>query len=263
MTAEQDATAGIDQRNYVGSVLKACRLMEFFDHRRPELTLAEVAERSGMNKTTVYRLLNTLVMAGWLARSGSNAYRPTMRVFQVGSVALASTTLPVEAKPVLRDLAERFGDTAYLMVPSGRVAVCIDAVAGNSPVTVSGIAIGSHLPLHAAAAPVAMLAFVPGLLDTELSHDHREAFTAATVTENERLHTLVDLVREQGYAVSEADYLPDVAAVAAPVFGSDGVCVGTISLGGTYDRIRGERSEEIIAGVREAATTLSARLRGN
>ena len=262
MTPEQDATAGLDQRNYVGSVLKACRLMGYFDHQRPELTLAEVAERSGMNKTTAYRLLNTLVLAGWLARSDAGAYRPTMRVFQIGSVALTSTSLPVEAKPVLRALADEFGDTAYLMVPSGRAAVCIDAVAGDSPVRVTGIAIGSSLPLHAAAGPVAMLGFVPGLLEQELAADDRDAFTPATVTDPDGLRALAARAREQGYAVSEGDYLPDVAAVAAPVFGADGTCVATVSLGGTTERIRGERADAVVAGVRAAAEQLSARLQG-
>lgn len=262
MTSEPDATDGIDQRNYVGSVLKACRLMAYFDHQRPDLTLAEIAERSGMNKTTVYRLLNTLVMAGWLARGDGNSYRPTMRVFQIGSVALASTTLPAEAKPLLRELAENFGDTAYLMVPSGRHAVCIDAVTGDSPVTVSAVAIGSSLPLHAAAGPVTMLAFVPGLLEEELAHHDREPFTPGTVTEAEDLRALVTRVRDQGYAVSEGDFLSDVAAVAAPVFGPDGSCVGTISLGGTVDRIRGQRAAAILDAVRGAAERLTSRLQG-
>ncbi|RQN09090.1 IclR family transcriptional regulator [Aeromicrobium camelliae] len=236
--------------------------MAYFDHQRPELTLAEVAERSGMNKTTAYRLLNTLVMAGWLARSESNAYRPTMRVFQIGSVALASTNLPTEAKPVLRSLADRFGDTAYLMVPSGRNAVCIDAITGDSPVTVNAVAVGSSLPLHAAAGPVTMLAFVPGLLEEELSHDDREPFTPGTITDPEHLRSVVEKVREQGYAVSEGDFLSDVAAVAAPIFGSDGACVGTISLGGTVDRIRGARFDDIVAGVVAAGKDLTARLQG-
>ena len=61
-------------RTLVGSVLRAMRLLDLFDRGRPEMSLAEFARRSGYSKSTTYRLLLTLVEAGWLER------RPCWRI---------------------------------------------------------------------------------------------------------------------------------------------------------------------------------------
>lgn len=259
---DDDVTSGLDQRNYVGSLLKACRLLGYFSHEQPELTLAILAERSGLNKTTVHRLLTTLVMAGWLTRGEGNTYRLTMRVFQIGSIALAGTNLPTEAKPFLRQLAERFGDTAYLMVPSGTVAVCIDSVTGDSPVRVNAVSIGTSLPLHAAAGPITMLAYRPDLLEAVLESP-LASFTEHTATTRADLEGRLAVIRENGYGESDRDYLAQVAAVAAPVFDSSGSLIATLSLGGTADSILGTRRDEIVAAVVEGAQGLTARLNGS
>lgn len=255
-------TNGLDQRNYVSSLLKACRLLGYFSHDQPELTLAALAEHSGLNKTTVHRLLTTLVMAGWLTRGDGNTYRLTMRVFQIGSIALAGTNLPTEAKPFLRRLADQFGDTAYLMVPSGLSAVCIDSVTGDSPVRVNSVEIGTSLPLHVAAGPITMLAYRPDLLAAVLEAP-LTPFTAQTATSRTDLEKRLDVIRDQGYGESDRDYLDQVAAIAAPVFDSTGQLIATLSLGGTADSILGERRQAIIEAVTDCAGELTDRLDGS
>lgn len=248
-------------RETVGSVLRACQLLGHFSAERPVITLAELTAVSGLNKPTVHRLMSSFVEAGWMHRDHSGAYRVRMPVFTIGAAALAGFDLRTEARPELEALAERFGDTAFLMVPSGAGAVCIDRVEGGKPMVLAAVAIGSVLPFHAAAAPVAMVAF-DAELRRRVLREALPAFTDATMVDPEEFAEYLDRARADGIARSRNDYLHGVSAVAAPVLGSGESLIGTISLGGHSDDFAGDagddRAEAVRAAARRLSTTLNA-----
>ncbi|MFR9730684.1 IclR family transcriptional regulator [Saccharopolyspora sp. MS10] len=246
-------------RETVGSVLRACQLLGQFGAERPVITLAELTAASGLNKPTVHRLMSSFVEAGWVHRDHSGAYRVRMPVFAIGSAALAGFDLRTEARPELEALASRFGDTAFLMVPSGAGAVCIDRVEGGKPMVLAAVAIGSVLPFHAAAAPVAMVAFDPELRRRVLA-EPLPAFTGETFVDPAEFAAHLDEVRAGGVARSRDDYLQGVSAVAAPVLGSGGSLIGTISLGGHSDDFTGAPGDLRAAEVRAAAERLTGSL---
>ncbi|MFF8765970.1 IclR family transcriptional regulator [Nocardiopsis dassonvillei] len=254
-----DGEPAVGPKGVVNSVLRACRLLECFTHERHALTLGELAEETGLNKTTVHRLLATLVQVGWVSQRADGAYKVNMRLFAVGSTALAELNLRDEAAPLLRGLAARTGHTAYLMVPSEDGAVCIDLVEGSGPLTIKKIAVGSVLPFHAAAGPMTMLAFSANLRERWLARPLR-SFTAHTMTDEHALRTHLERIASEGYTVSDEDFLDDVGAVAAPVFDSSGGLAATVSLGGPATHFRGSGLVGLIAAVREAAAELSVQL---
>ena len=65
----------LDPKNIVGSIIKGSRLLDLYTTERRELSLSEFATETGFNKTTTYRLLQTLVAVGWLVRSSGGGYR--------------------------------------------------------------------------------------------------------------------------------------------------------------------------------------------
>ena len=247
-----DATS----RETVGSVLRACRLLEHFGADRPVITLAELTAASGLNKPTVHRLMTSFVEAGWVHRDAAGAYRVRMPVFAVGAAALAEFDLRTEARPALEELAARFGDTAFLMVPADAGAVCIDRVEGGKPLVVAGIGIGTVLPWHAAAAPVVMAAVDPTIRERALAGE-LTAFTAATYVDRDGFAAHLAAVRDAGIAISRDDYLGGVSAVAAPVLGRDGALEATLSLGGRSEDFTGEAGDARATAVAEAARRLS------
>ncbi|WP_329236753.1 IclR family transcriptional regulator [Actinoallomurus sp. NBC_01490] len=259
MTAGDQGAAAVDPKNLVVSVLKACQLMECFTREKPNLTLTDLTAATGMNKTTVHRLASTLIRAGWLTRGDGATYRLTMRPFRVGAVALAELSLRGEAVPFLRGLADRFGDTAYLMIPGQEGAVCVDMVQGNNPVRVNTVGVGTVLPYHTAAGPVVMLAFSAELRERWLART-LDQYTSNTLVDAQTLTDHLDKVVRDGYAISEEDYLYGVGAVAAPVFDAQDEIAATLSLGGVNDGFRGSRLLEIIEAVTSSARELSARL---
>ena len=63
------------ESSIVESVVRACRLWQTFYHPEEELTLGQLVERSGLSKTTCFRLLQSLVKGGMIERVGKGAYR--------------------------------------------------------------------------------------------------------------------------------------------------------------------------------------------
>lgn len=243
-------------RDIVGAVLKACSLLEHFDASRPAWTLNDLTSASGMNKTTVHRLMTTLIHAGWVDRTADGAYRVTMPVFEIGSAALVDLDIRTAARPYMSQLADAFGDTAYLMVPADEGAVCIDRLEGNNPLVVAGINIGSVLPYHAAAGPIVMLAYSESLRGRWI-RDDLQAFTDQTITNASALNEHLDAVKSAGYSVSNSDYLSGVAAVAAPILGRGGSVVASISIGGRVEAFEGDALADKIERVRDAAARLT------
>ncbi|WP_262365919.1 IclR family transcriptional regulator [Gordonia sp. OPL2] len=243
-------------REVVGAVLKACSLLEHFGADRPTWTLNELTTVSGMNKTTVHRLMATLIHAGWVDRTDEGAYRIGLRVFEIGSSALEELDIRSAAKRYMNELADAFGDTAYLMVPAEQGAVCIDRVEGANTLVVAGINVGTVLPYHAAAGPTVMLAYSEELRDRWI-HDDLPAFTDRTLVDATELRSHLDVVRREGYSLSNSDYLDGVAAVAAPIVDRSGALIASISIGGRVEAFVGDDLTAKVDRVRDAAARIS------
>nr|WP_246372018.1 IclR family transcriptional regulator [Gordonia humi] len=240
----------------VGALLKACTLLDHFGADQPTWTLNDLTAASGMNKTTVHRLMATLIHAGWVDRTGDGSYRVTVRLFEIGSSALADMDIRSAAQTHMASLAAEFGDTAFLMVPAAEGAVCIDKIDGTASLVVAGINIGTVLPYHAAAGPVVILAHSQSLRDKWIRDDLPE-YTGRTLHTPEALAAHLDEVREVGYSVSDSDFLDDVAAVAAPILDASGRILGSISVGGRAEHFTGAALQTKIARVVAAAARIS------
>lgn len=244
-------------REVVGAVLKACSLLEHFGADQPTWTLNELTTASGMNKTTVHRLMATLIHAGWVDRTDEGAYRIGLRVFEIGSSALEELDIRSAARSYMTELAEAFGDTAYLMVPAEQGAVCIDRVEGKNTLVVAGINVGNVIPYHAAAGPTVMLAYSEKLR-IKWVRDGLPAFTDRTLVDATQLQEHLDTVRRDGYSLSNSDYLDGVAAVAAPILDHSGTLIASISIGGRVEAFQGNNLTAKIDQVRDAATRISS-----
>ncbi len=249
----------MDPKNVVGSLIKASRLLDVFSTDSRDVSLAEFTRAAGYNKTTTYRLLQTMVGIGWLVRSSSGGYRLGPQLLVLGAVARADLDLRNEALPYMQRLADEFGDTAFLMVPAPHGAVVIETVVGANPIRVHGLSAGSVLPYHVGAGPVVLAAFSPDI-ELALLAGKRERFTLHSMTTKAALQARFAAVRKLGHAVSLEDYLPDVAAVAAPILGGDGRAVAALSVGGPANRFANGRHVQPAARVVELAAALTTRM---
>jgi DNA-binding IclR family transcriptional regulator len=246
-------------RPLVGSVLRAIRLLDLFERGRPEMSLAEFVRRSGYSKSTTYRLLVTLVEAGWLERTSAGGFRLTIKAFQVGSVLVDSLELRREAGPIMARMAAELDETVYLVVAAGTRAVCLERIDSGQGIRVVDLYVGGSQPLNLGAGPRALLAFdedklLPPLLEEGLSRRTQQSL----VDPKDLVADLAD-TRRRGYSISDEDVTAGIGAIGAPIFGADGVTVGALSFGGLRQHVLPPRPEHV-AYLLQACEEISTRL---
>lgn len=214
--------------------------------------LTPLAERLGFSKSTLYRLLQTLVRRGFVEEE-RGVYRVGPKAFAVGQAYLSQNLL-LAARPEMEALARETGESVNLAVPAGLEALYVDQVEGPKLVRLF-TAPGSRAPLHATGVGKVFLAFrgVPeGLPLTP--------YTPHTLTRWEELMAELGAVREQGYALDNEERELGVRCVAAPLFGPEGRVVAALSLSAPASRLTLEEAHRLAPRVVEAAKKASLRL---
>ena len=223
-------------------------------------TPAQLAELTGEPRSTVYRLLANLQQLE-LVEPGPRrgTFVLGLKLFRLGNTVASRFDERQAALPVMERIHAELGETTFLCVRRGYNAVCIERIDGTR-VNLLALSLGGSLPLHAGGASRALLAFEPeAFWDEYLEHGGPEALTARTpVTRDALLDELRD-TRARGYAISEQEVIPGIAAFGAPIFDHTGAVRASLSVGGLREQLF-ERREHAIDLLRDAAAEISRTL---
>lgn len=221
-----------DQRNLVNSLAKGLRVLESFSADRPELTLTEVASLARLDPGTTFRLLNTLVMSGYLQRiRETRRFRLTLKVIDLGMHAIGRADLRDVARPILRSLVGEVNEAASLGVLDGADILYVERVrAGLTRIGVD-IRIGTTIPAFWSTIGEALLAYLPHAeLERVLSMTPRPgAFPHKPKNRAEIEGRLAD-VHEHGYALRDSYFGSGLRVLAVPVLDRDRYPLAAISV---------------------------------
>ncbi len=241
------------------TILRAFRVLDTFEAGRTDLSLKDITALTGLNKTVVARILNTLVHLHIVSKSESaRTYRLGPRLFEYGSRFISQLDLRKLALPYMTDIMTKTMDTVYLMIHSNDEALMIERVEGGKLGSLVSTPIGGRLPLHVGAAPMMLLV---GMTDLEITD-------WATRTGLPRLgeHTVQDVgtllnrvkkIRRNGYRIAREDPTPGVVSLGAPVYDHKAEVVAGLSVGLLSPRFERCNQEMYIELVTEAAKKLS------
>lgn len=214
-------------------------------------TPAEIAERIGMPRPSVYRLLDGLSAIGLTETLPDSTARLSIRWLHLADRASEAMSEWSGADAVLADLVERTKQTAFLSVPRGDEAVCVRWQQGRG-IDILLLKPGRALPMYAGAAGRMMLAGIPDL-QAYLARSDRRPYTEFTLTSEEALLQDAEATRARGYAVSDQDVTLGIGALGASV--RRGQATGFISIAGLAEPLRSER-EALARELLAAAATL-------
>lgn len=242
------------------AVKRALSLLDLFSESTPEIGLSDAARRSGHDKATVHRLLNTLRDAELIEQdAGSRLYRLGPAVLRLARVREAASPVISVALPLLDRLASVTGETSHCSLYTGNALVVIAACESRKPNHVS-MRRSETLPLHATASGLAFLAFARSDIVDRALLVPRQAFTRWTPVEAGAIDALLQQTRQTGYAAVDRAYDEDVYGIAAPVFGPDQSAIGAMAVAVPLHRITAEFCQLIIAEVKAAARDLTHQL---
>src|SRR3954452_182247 len=117
------------EKNVVQSLAKGFQVLQAFTSDEPELVLADVARRSSLDKGTTFRLLNTLVMLGYIEKvDDTRRFRLTLKCLDIGFNAIARSDLRAQSRPILRGLVGELNEAASLGVLDGSDIVYVERI---------------------------------------------------------------------------------------------------------------------------------------
>ncbi|MBU7575187.1 MAG: IclR family transcriptional regulator [Hydrogenophaga sp.] len=223
-----------ENKDGVAAVERALTIMNAFRIEDQALTLHELAARTGFYKSTILRLLASLIRFGCVQQLPDASYKLGYAVMKWGSVYRQSLRMEDHVAPVLNRLVDLTGEGASYFRREGDVRLCLFRVDPRHSVR-DHIYAGQVLPLGQGAAGRALVEF-----------DGPPASWPAT---------------RVIFTVGERE--PDIAALAAPVFGPGDQVVGSVAISGPSHRFAEAVLPSHTAAVREAAIKLTQHAGGD
>jgi len=201
--ADEDAAPG-----GAASVDRALSLLAAFRDGEAALSLAELAQRTRLYKSTALRLLASLEHARLLQRLADGRYALGPELARLHSIYAASFSLDAVVLPALRSLVDATRESAAFHVRQGDQRLCLYRV--DSPQLLRDhIRAGDLLPLERGAGGRVLLAFGPG---------------------GGGRGKLYEQIRRDGFFVSSGDRVPGLTGISAPVWGAAGELAGALTL---------------------------------
>ena len=223
--------------------------------------VTELADRVGLPKSTVSRMLSTLEANGAVEQTaGGGPYQLGPLIDEIAKTLGPSRTLVDLARPVLDELTKVVGEAAGIAVLDGRDVLCVLEVKAESEIQVRDWT-GTLAPLHTVPAGLLFLtAFSDLELDRYLAGD-LVATTDRTITGPKAIRRRLADIGRVGSVWVYGEFSADLNSVAAPIFGADGRMVAALHVHGPAFRypVAG-RADAVAALVRDMAARLSARL---
>ncbi len=221
------ARTGQPATRQVAAVQRAVAILKELADARAELGTNEIARRTGINVSTISRLLATLVSGGLVEHvTATGRYRLGVGLVRLANAVPERLDVRSLARPHLEELARQVQETVTLSVPGGHEAITLDYV--QSPLSVRSVAeLGRASAAHATAVGKGLLAYGGTVPAGPL-----RAFTERTIVDHDVLRAEVAQVRERGWGQALGEREEDLNAVAVPVLDPAGKLVAILGIQG-------------------------------
>jgi DNA-binding IclR family transcriptional regulator len=195
------------------------------DHTR----ITDIARVTGLPKSTVHRLLHTMVDRGFATPTTDGGYLTGPRVLALAGKVLRPLDTVERARPFLRALQESTACTVHLAVLFGDELVYVDKIEADKPYRMAS-RLGMSLPTHSTAIGKAVLASMPTAeLDAHIARVGLPPRTPRTITSSSRLKSQLARVRRSRFALDDEENELGVRCVGAAVRDHTGAVIGGLS----------------------------------
>ena len=239
---------------------RALDILEALSTAESGLALSEIAERTGLSKSTVHRILATLKTRGYTEQNHLGGYEIGPKLIETVSCHINALDLQTESRPYLAALRKELDLTTHLGILDGPYVVYVERIA-IFPRTRLYTQVGYRSPAYCSSMGKCLLAALSGdHLKEILDQCTFEPFTANTCRSKKEFRQLLRQVRQQGWAMDNEEYTPGHRCIGAPVFDYHGDAVAAISASGTATEINDDNIEKIKTEVIRTARQISKRM---
>jgi len=226
-------------RDGVAAVDRALDVLEAVEQASGPLTLSELAQQTGLIKSTVLRLAANWLRRGYLRRNGDGSYQLGPTLARLGARYQTSFQLADHVLPVLNDLTRNTGESSSFYIRHDDKRICLFRVNSDQQLLLHYARVGTHFPYHTGASGRVIRAFSDPP-DEEDAEVRRTLFATSIGSRT----------------------LSGTAAVAAPVFGLGGAFIGAVSLVAPTTRFSKRSLPQLRATIREGARRITESIGG-
>lgn len=228
---------------------------------REGMTATDIQKRLELNKSTVHRLMMTLLNRGFVERNDQTGiYQIGLKMVEISSIRLNHVELKTEAIPYLHQLANKLNKSIQLAIYDEGEAVFIEKIEKYQSFHMY-CQIGKRIPLYCSAVGKSLL------MDRSedeirdiMSKVIYEKFTENTHTEIEALLADIEVGRQVGYTKDSAEHEENVHCVAMPIYDYRGKIVAAASVTGFSEKVYAEEGEMARKALKITCNAISRRL---
>lgn len=222
--------------------------------------VTELSAELHLAKSTVYRLLQTLVRHGYVVQDPAlGRYQLGLKFLELGALVSNRLSIPMIARPHLQRLVDATNETVHLGLLEGREVVYADKIECARTIRMYS-RVGRRSPLHCTALGKVLLAHQPEAALREILGARLARYTPRTITAPRALRAELRQIREQGYAFDDEEFEEGLRCVAAPVRDHFEAVVASVGIAGPATRVDSGRLPGLIKLTREAAEAVSSAL---
>lgn len=253
-------TAALTKRARIQSLSRASAIIDVIANSTDGwASLQEISRHTGLNKTTAFNLVASLVALGFVEQDrASKQYRLGLRNLELGRIVQLRLDIPSIARPSLYRLCNRTKETVNLALPYLFEVLIVESIEGSYGVRFTSYT-GSRADYHSTACGKAIFAHVPEAVRGAIYEARPLApITPNTIVEIDALEKELMRVRERGYALDIEENELGAACVAVPIFDGFSEIVAAISVSGPVSRLTKARLTEIAGEVIAETSAISA-----
>jgi len=245
------------QKDLLESVQNTLRLLKLFNKDQPILGTGEIAELLGIHRSSVSRILRTLLTEGFVMKDdNSSKYRLGPTIFSLGQFFTETYDLYQIAVDTMKELSQFTGETTQLAIVDNLDVLIIGSVESSHPLRFMTMN-GDKTPLYISCLGRALIAFSEDSLLDKILLLERMPQTKNSIIEEKSFIKEIEKIKKRGYSTSiEAKY-EGVNALAVPILNAKGKAIAAINVVGPSHRLRAEKFQTIANYLMKASEKIS------
>ncbi|WP_066150880.1 IclR family transcriptional regulator [Halalkalibacter krulwichiae] len=245
----------------VQSVDRALKIIDLISQHKEGRGVTELATHLDLNKSSIYKLLSTLVEHGYIEQNQkTKKYCLGYKYLELSSILLESIDLRAEAKPYLQELEAETNEVIHLVVYDQGEVIYIEKLEGNETLRTHS-KVGRRAPMHCTSVGKVILSYLPEQeVLSIIEKNGLPRHTDNTITDKDKFLKELHKIRNQGYGIEIEENEVGITCMATPIFDNRGKITAAVSISGPTTRLTIDRINQLSPIIKEIGRKISRRL---
>jgi len=231
----------MNKNTTLSSVQNAIRVLNSFTVDETEKRVTQLAEELDLAKSTVSRLLKTLLNEGYVKKNKDTLkYSLGTKILTLYSSLMSNMEVVKEARPILEELAKDTSESVQLAEIEGSNVIYTEQIKSNYPIQIFAD-IGRINPIHCTSSGKLLLAYQEEHIIEKILKTDFIKYTNSTITDPDLLKKELLNIKEEGYCIIKNEFIEGIIAISAPIKDYNKKVIAAVSIVGPIQRINGEK----------------------